>query len=540
MTSTNKVILAPFCYVWSSNNSSYKIPDFKTASALGVKNAVAAFLISNGSTGIWDAFLQSIPDMKQFIDQGNNLAISVGGANGPFLQNTQTQVQIVSNLTFVLNKTGCRHLDFDIEGASITETDNLDKLNKAIVQLQNQFPNLIVSYTLPVAQPRWGSITQDGLNLIKNAINNGVKNIKITGMLMDIYLQGIDWSTMAINIMENIKSQITPLFPQKSDSELYNMLSGCPMTGVQDDQSIFSVSDAKILAKYAVEKGLYSINYWALQRDQIGSGSLAIYNGTNKSSYEYYNAFASILGYPLLGSPQPQPQPTPQPQPIPIPQPNQDKDIIIGNMFNGNVFVQDTNPDWIKINNTALGDTFNYKSVKGDISKLLKNVDNKTAIIIYHWKSKTAYIKTNYNLSNVKDSKTKTEFTSFILKSKIHSKSTPTPTNLWKTNTTYNIGSNTMYNGTNYECTMTHLSSLPCAPGISVWTLKNPVPVPIPTPIPQPIPEPVGVTMWASDITYSIGSIVRYEGNTYKCLIPHTSIISWAPGIWTGALWLLI
>ena len=140
-----------------------------------------------------------------------------------------------------------------------------------------------------------------------------------------------------------------------------------------------------------------------------------------------------------------------------------------------------------------------------------------------------------------------TGYTTFILKSKIHIKSTPQPTpqptpiptDIWKTNTIYNIGSNTIYNGNNYECNLTHLSSPPCAPGISVWSLKNPVPQ-IPVPQPQPIPVQQQTMVWGLGITYLIGTIVSYQGNTYKCLTAHTSIISWAPGIYTGALWFLI
>ena len=71
------------------------------------------------------------------------------------------------------------------------------------------------------------------------------------------------------------------------------------------------------------------------------------------------------------------------------------------------------------------------------------------------------------------------------------------------------------------------------------WLLFQPTPQPQPQPQPAPQPQPVGI-LWASGVTYTVNSIVSYQGDTYKCLTPHTSIVTWAPGPFTGALWQLI
>lgn len=42
---------------------------------------------------------------------------------------------------------------------------------------------------------------------------------------------------------------------------------------------------------------------------------------------------------------------------------------------------------------------------------------------------------------------------------------------------------------------------------------------------------------WVAGNLYSTGDIVTHENGTYKCLIAHLSMLTWAPGVWTQALW---
>src|SRR5262245_23341663 len=43
---------------------------------------------------------------------------------------------------------------------------------------------------------------------------------------------------------------------------------------------------------------------------------------------------------------------------------------------------------------------------------------------------------------------------------------------------------------------------------------------------------------WAAGITYTTGTLVTYQGPTYKCLQTHTSQVGWEPPN-VGALWAL-
>jgi hypothetical protein len=104
---------------------------------------------------------------------------------------------------------------------------------------------------------------------------------------------------------------------------------------------------------------------------------------------------------------------------------------LIGVKLLGNSFVQDNNPNWIKIDNVAIGESreFGYDTTNsnGDIGKLLNNIDKNTTCVIYNWNNHAVYLKTGFNLNNCNDYKLAQGYTSFILKSKIKDYYTPTP-----------------------------------------------------------------------------------------------------------------
>ncbi|MOA24620.1 Chitinase A1 precursor [compost metagenome] len=70
---------------------------------------------------------------------------------------------------------------------------------------------------------------------------------------------------------------------------------------------------------------------------------------------------------------------------------------------------------------------------------------------------------------------------------------------------------------------------------------STPTPTVAPTPTatiaPTPTPNP-GVSAWAAGVAYKAGDKVSYNGLTYTCLQPHTSLLGWEPTA-TPALWKL-
>lgn len=97
---------------------------------------------------------------------------------------------------------------------------------------------------------------------------------------------------------------------------------------------------------------------------------------------------------------------------------------LIGKQLLNNTFVQDTDPNWIKINDVAVGNSPKYSNDiirSNDVGKLLKDTLNNTKVvcIVYNWKTNLAYTKLGFDLSNKIDYTEANGYTTFILKSKI-------------------------------------------------------------------------------------------------------------------------
>ncbi|MCX7749665.1 MAG: S8 family serine peptidase [Clostridia bacterium] len=67
-------------------------------------------------------------------------------------------------------------------------------------------------------------------------------------------------------------------------------------------------------------------------------------------------------------------------------------------------------------------------------------------------------------------------------------------------------------------------------------------PTPTPTTVPTYTPTPTigNIAQWSSDnVYYAVGSLVTYEGKTYKCIFAHNSNIAWTPVATLNILWKL-
>lgn len=312
-------ILAPYTYLWSAGNSLYAIKDLKEAvQKVGLKSATAAFVIG-GNNGLWDQVTQSIPDMKAFVEKGGFLIISSGGMSSPFLEDTVDENKHFEILSQLLKDTGCRALDFDVEGATLENFEMNKRRNKTIRRLQQAFPGLYVSYTLPVTLPEWGPLSAAAVKLLQNAVEEGVVVNTVNAMVMDLYQQmKKSWGQMAIDILEAMKTQIKPIFPNKTEQELYKMIGATPMIGKNDDNTVFGLEDARILTEWAVSKNIGLMSFWALQRDQQSQGALGISTQIPQKDFDFYNIFKKVEN----AKPQPSPSPAPAPKPLPTPSPS--------------------------------------------------------------------------------------------------------------------------------------------------------------------------------------------------------------------------
>jgi chitinase len=281
-------ILAPYFYIWGYTNSVYKISTLMSMNkTLGATAATLAFIVGDSTNQMSKDIYNMISDIQAFQAINGSIIISFGGAVGPYLEDIYNEDQQFAAIDKLLIDTKCNAIDFDIEGAYIENTKSINQRSKVIARLQQKYPNLYVSFTLPADQ---NALTQDGINVLKNAISNGV-NINIVNMMtMDDPLpSGLNWGDAACQAGDNLVNQLKQFYPNKSSQQLYQMVGITPMIGKNDNGPSFTQQDAITVNNYANKNNIGLVSFWSINRDQVGTGDLGVYSQMNKSDFDFYN-----------------------------------------------------------------------------------------------------------------------------------------------------------------------------------------------------------------------------------------------------------
>ncbi|MFI9808536.1 carbohydrate binding domain-containing protein [Streptomyces sp. NPDC052301] len=194
-------------------------------------------------------------------------------------------------------------LDMDVEDNSLTNTAGIDRRNQAIKKVQDwaaangravQF-----SYTLPTTTT---GLADSGLAVLRSAKNAGAKVDVVNLMTFDYYdgathHMATDTETAA----SGLHDQLAGLHPNLSDTQLWNMVGVTEMPGVDDygPAETFTTADASTVYDWAVAKGINTLSFWALQRDNggcPGSGASDTCSGIAQDTWYFTHTFAPFTG----------------------------------------------------------------------------------------------------------------------------------------------------------------------------------------------------------------------------------------------------
>lgn len=278
-----------------------------TANATGVKNFTLAFVLSGGGcTPKWggqsDLTNDGVPGQIQALrGAGGDVRVSFGGANGTELAQACTDAAaLAAAYGKVIDTYGLSKVDFDIEGSALGDTAANTRRAQAIAQLQ-QSKDLDVSFTLPVLP---SGLTQDGVNLVRNAHDNGVRVDSVNVMAMD-YGDGAapdpsgKMGQFAIDAATATQAQIKGALGL-SDADAWNHVAVTPMIGVNDTASeVFTVADATQLTEFAKSKNLAWLAMWSATRDQPCPGGAtgfaqATCSSIDQQPLDFTKAFGSF------------------------------------------------------------------------------------------------------------------------------------------------------------------------------------------------------------------------------------------------------
>lgn len=291
-------------------------PQFDYASATrtgGLRHVTLGFIVSGAPcTASWGTYYglkdQWVTSAIGALTAGGADAIvSFGGVANQELALTCTSVDaLVAQYKSVIDAYGIRDLDFDIEGAAQNDVASLTRRSQAIAKLQadsRAAGNPVrVSFTLPVLPT---GLTADGLRVVQNAIANGADIGQVNVMAMDYYDPAFDYSgkmgDLAIQAAQRVHDQLAPLYPSKSDAQVWAMVGVTPMIGVNDDlREVFTVADADKLTAFARQKGLGRLAMWSANRDsQCPPGTPQPSNtcsGVTQTAWAFSSSFKQFAG----------------------------------------------------------------------------------------------------------------------------------------------------------------------------------------------------------------------------------------------------
>lgn len=236
--------------------------------------------------------------IKKIREMGGDVIVSFGGvANVPIYVNAPSAEILKEQYKRFVKAYGLTRIDFDIEGAWLTDKASNTRNSKALKMLQDElkaenYP-LQIWFTLPVLPT---GLTPDGLNVLKSALDEKVVIDGVNVMTMD-YGDSVApnpagrMGQYGIQACDSLHGQLDILYKDygmpKSRSELYAMIGTTPMIGMNDvTTEIFMISDANQTLDYAKTNGLGMISMWSLNRDKPCPGGKTNYVSISCSSIE--------------------------------------------------------------------------------------------------------------------------------------------------------------------------------------------------------------------------------------------------------------
>lgn len=281
------------------------------ATSTGQKYFSMAFIVSsNGCQANWGGYYTmsqnfEVNDVAALRAQGGDVIVSFGGANGTELALACSTVSTLqAQYQAVIDKYNLTRVDFDVEGTALGDTTSIDRRNKAIAALQAAATSagkaLIVQYTLPVLPT---GLTSQGLNLLQNAIANGVNIGIVNVMTMDYgsYYDPYQMGPYAVDAMNATVAQVATLYgAAKTDAQVRAMIGITPEIGLNDvTPEVFTLADASTVLSAAQSGGIGMLTFWSTGRDQQCPGAPVVSgtcSGIIQSPWAFTNIFALFTG----------------------------------------------------------------------------------------------------------------------------------------------------------------------------------------------------------------------------------------------------
>jgi hypothetical protein len=218
-------------------------------------------------------------DISALQAAGGNAIPSFGGytadTTGTDIADSCTSVSSIARVyENVITTYNVPRIDLDIEGNSLTDTAGINRRNEAVAQVESWAAahgrSIQFSYTMPSLTT---GLDAEGEAVIQNAIADGARISVVNLLTFDYYIgtqqeMATDTETAAAGLY----SQLRSLYPSDSSPRLWSMVGVTEMPGIDDygPDETFTQADATTVLNWARSRGIGTLSFWALQRDNGG------------------------------------------------------------------------------------------------------------------------------------------------------------------------------------------------------------------------------------------------------------------------------
>ncbi|MFF9641971.1 glycosyl hydrolase family 18 protein [Kitasatospora aureofaciens] len=243
-------------------------------------------------------------DIATIRANGGDVIPSFGGYTadntGTELADSCTDVgQIAAAYEHLITTYDISRIDLDIEDNSLTNTAGIDRRNKAIKTVQDWAAasgrTVQFSYTLPTTT---SGLADSGLAVLRNAVSNNARIDVVNMMTFDYYDNAThDMAADTQTSAQGLYNQLARLYPSKTPAQLWGSIGITEMVGIDDfgAAETFTVANATTVYNWAVSKGINTLSFWALQRDNgncAGKGGDDSCSGINQNTWDFTHIFA--------------------------------------------------------------------------------------------------------------------------------------------------------------------------------------------------------------------------------------------------------
>jgi hypothetical protein len=303
-------VFAPYFEAWTGESPA------TLAQQSGAKNLTLAFAQTatkgsctpywNGDTGMPIAASTFGSDIAAIRAAGGDVIPSLGGytadTTGTELADSCTDVnQIAAALEKIITTYEVSRIDLDVEADSLDNTAGIDRRNKAIKLVDDWAAangrSIQFSYTLPTTT---SGLAANGLAVLSNAVQNNARIDVVNLMTFDYYDNAAhNMATDTQTAATGLYNQLAALYPAKTPAQLWASVGIIEMVGVDDfgAAETFTLANAATVYNWAVSKGVNTLSFWALQRDNGGCAAAGTAGADNcsgiaQNTWDFSHVFA--------------------------------------------------------------------------------------------------------------------------------------------------------------------------------------------------------------------------------------------------------